>query len=43
MAATGPAAAIFQGDIKLVTFDAGTQQVRDLHDGVYDALIAQER
>ena len=45
-AATGAAAAILQagrqGDIKLVAFDAGPQQVRDLRDGVYDALIAQE-
>lgn len=46
-AATGAAAEILQagrqGDIKLVAFDAGLQQVCDLRAGVYDALIAQER
>ena len=32
-----------QGDIKIVAFDTGPQQVCDLRDGVFDALIAQER
>lgn len=45
-AATGAAAAILQagrqGDIKLVAFDAAPQQVRDLKDGIYDALVVQE-
>lgn len=45
-AATGAAAAILeagkQGQIKLIAFDAAPQQVRDLKDGVYDALIVQE-
>ncbi|GGE04134.1 ribose ABC transporter substrate-binding protein [Aureimonas endophytica] len=45
-AATGAAAAILEagkrGDIKLVSFDADPQQVNDLRDGVYDALIVQQ-
>ena len=45
-AATGAASAILeagkQGEIKLVSFDASPQQVRDLRDGVYDALIVQK-
>jgi ribose transport system substrate-binding protein len=44
-AAQGASAAILeagkQGQIKLVAFDADPQQIRDLKDGVYDALIAQ--
>jgi len=44
-AAQGASAAILeagkQGEIKLVAFDADPQQIRDLKDGVYDALIAQ--
>jgi len=44
-AAQGAAAAILeagkQGQLKLVAFDADPQQIRDLKDGVYDALIAQ--
>ena len=47
VAATGAAAEIpqagRQGDITLVAFDAGPQQVCDLRAGVYDGLIAQER
>src|SRR5205823_1836702 len=31
-----------KGQIKLIAFDAAPQQVRDLKDGVYDALIVQE-
>src|SRR5215475_3561545 len=45
-AAEGAAAAILEagkkGEIKLIAFDAAPQQVRDLKDGVYDALIVQE-
>ena len=45
-AATGATAAILQagrqGEIKLVAFDAAPQQVRDLEDGIYDALVVQE-
>jgi ribose transport system substrate-binding protein len=44
-AAQGASAAILeagkQGQIKLVAFDADPQQIRDLKDGIYDALIAQ--
>jgi ribose transport system substrate-binding protein len=44
-AAQGASAAILeagkQGEIKLVAFDADPQQIRDLKDGVYDALLAQ--
>jgi ribose transport system substrate-binding protein len=44
-AAQGAAAAILeagkQGQVKLVAFDADPQQIRDLKDGVYDALVAQ--
>ena len=45
-AATGAASAILaagmKGKIKLIAFDAAPEQVRDLKDGVYDALIVQE-
>ena len=45
-AAVGAAAAILEagkkGEIKLIAFDAAPEQVRDLKDGVYDALIVQE-
>ncbi|MBS7540336.1 ABC transporter substrate-binding protein [Ancylobacter lacus] len=45
-AAEGASAAILEaglrGKIKLVSFDADPQQIRDLRDGVYDALIVQE-
>ena len=45
-AATGASAALLEagkkGEIKLVSFDAAPQQVRDLKDGVYDALIVQK-
>ncbi len=45
-AASGAASAILQagkqGKIKLIAFDAAPQQVRDLRDGIYDALIVQE-
>jgi len=45
-ASVGAAAAILQagkkGDIKVIAFDAAPEQVRDLKDGVYDALIVQE-
>lgn len=44
-AAQGASAALLEagqkGKIKLVAFDADPQQIRDLKDGVYDALIAQ--
>ena len=44
-AAQGASAALLesgqQGKIKLVAFDADPQQIRDLKDGVYDALLAQ--
>jgi ribose transport system substrate-binding protein len=45
-AAQGASAAIKQagksGKIKLIAFDADPQQVSDLRNGVYDALIAQQ-
>jgi ribose transport system substrate-binding protein len=45
-AATGASAAILEagkrGEIKLVSFDADPQQIRDLKDGIYDALIVQQ-
>ncbi|SHO64248.1 ribose transport system substrate-binding protein [Pseudoxanthobacter soli DSM 19599] len=45
-AAEGASAAILEagmrGKIKLISFDADPQQIRDLRDGVYDALIVQE-
>lgn len=45
-AAEGASAAILEaglrGQVKLVSFDADPQQIRDLRDGVYDALIVQE-
>jgi ribose transport system substrate-binding protein len=45
-AAEGAAAAIVEaekrGDIKLISFDADPQQIRDLKDGIYDALIVQQ-
>jgi ribose transport system substrate-binding protein len=45
-AAQGAAAAILEagqkGKIKLISFDAAPEQIRDLRDGVYDALIVQE-
>ncbi|QEW17963.1 D-ribose-binding periplasmic protein precursor [Marinibacterium anthonyi] len=45
-AAEGASAAILEagkrGEIKLVSFDADPQQIRDLRDGIYDALIVQE-
>jgi ribose transport system substrate-binding protein len=45
-AAVGAASAILEagkkGEIKLISFDAAPEQVRDLKDGVYDALIVQE-
>ena len=45
-AAEGASAAILEaglrGKVKLVSFDADPQQIRDLRDGIYDALIVQE-
>lgn len=45
-AAEGASAAIQEagkrGEIKLVSFDADPQQIRDLRDGIYDALIVQK-
>lgn len=45
-AATGASAAIMEaglrGKVKLISFDADPQQVRDLKDGIYDALIIQQ-
>lgn len=45
-AATGASAAIMEaglrGKVKLVSFDADPQQIRDLKDGIYDALIIQQ-
>lgn len=45
-AAAGASAAILEaakrGEIKLVSFDADPQQIRDLKDGLYDALIVQQ-
>jgi ribose transport system substrate-binding protein len=45
-AAEGASAAILEaglrGKVKLISFDADPQQIRDLHDGIYDALIVQE-
>jgi ribose transport system substrate-binding protein len=45
-AATGASAAIMEaglrGKIKLISFDADPQQIRDLKDGIYDALIIQQ-
>ncbi len=41
-AATGLKDAGQQGTIKLVAFDASPEQVNDLKNGVYDALIAQQ-
>jgi ribose transport system substrate-binding protein len=45
-AAEGAAAAILEagmrGKVRVIAFDADPQQVRDLRDGIYDALIVQE-
>jgi len=45
-AAEGASAAILEagkrGEIKLISFDADPQQIRDLKDGIYDALIVQQ-
>jgi ribose transport system substrate-binding protein len=41
-AATGLRDAGQQGTIKLIAFDASPEQVNDLNNGVYDALIAQQ-
>jgi ribose transport system substrate-binding protein len=41
-AATGLRDAGQQGIIKLIAFDASPEQVNDLKNGVYDALIAQQ-
>jgi ribose transport system substrate-binding protein len=41
-AATGLRDAGQQGTIKLIAFDASPEQVNDLKNGVYDALIAQQ-
>lgn len=41
-AATGLRDAGQQGTVKLIAFDASPEQVNDLNNGVYDALIAQQ-
>lgn len=45
-AAQGAASAILgadkRGEIKLIAYDADPEQVRDLKDGVYDALVVQK-
>ena len=45
-AAEGASAAILEaglrGKVKVISFDADPQQIRDLRDGVYDALVVQK-
>ncbi|EHD22569.1 MULTISPECIES: ABC transporter substrate-binding protein [Brenneria] len=45
-AATGASSAIIEagkrGTVKLISFDGDPQQIRDLKDGIYDALIIQQ-